>query len=502
MLIGLILNILLVPLAVDASCTLDLKDSAKLSHISVETCTNIGTFSVGTYHDNKWQELTYRYPKPWKGTYLTLKINDRLYSNSIYSINAIQLDDYVKEKPHKVGSDAISTKWALPDGIDVEQIIKLADGGAIIQIKIINNNKGNVNVGARLSLDIMVDGNDGAPINIPEKGVITRETSYSGSEIDFDYLIAQDRQINPELTRRIFLNYGPERPSRVTLANWKKGRSPAAWEYDVDPSRSTELDSAVILYYGPRTLSPGQVMELGVYYGKRIVPTCSDGVKNQGETDVDCGGPCAPCVDGKSCLLDSDCLSGYCHDNICEVRPTPPPISFTQIFFIIAVIVILLILLVYLRKPRAVKPPKAPPVPPKAPPVPPVEKPPVPPKAPPVPPVEKPPVPPKRVVPATGEIVVNKTREGDRIRISVNNSSDEDIKDCILVDGVTRSADIHFVIGRNVNRKRDHLIWSIGDLKAGDKTVLEYTTSSKRRSRLEKFSFLSKRPVMARITES
>ena len=108
----------------------------------------------------------------------------------------------------------------------------------------------------------------------------------------------------------------------------------------------------------------------------------------------------------------------------------------------------------------------------------------------------------KEVVPTIGEIVVNKTREGNKIRIRVNNSSDEDIKDCILVDGITRSADIQFVIGRNVNRKRDHLIWSIGDLKSGDKTVLEYTTSSKRRSRLEKFSFLSKRPVMARITES
>jgi len=483
MLIGLILNILVISIAVDASCMVDLKDSAKLSHVSVETCTNVGTFSVGTYHDNKWQELTYRYPKPWKGTYLTLKVNDRLYSNSIYSINAIQLDDYVKEKPHKVGLDVISTKWALSEGIDVEQIIKLADGGAIVQVKITNNNRDNVNVGARLSLDIMVDGTDGAPINVPGKGVITKEASYSGSEIDFDYLIAQDRQINPELTRRILLDYGPERPSRVTLANWKKGRSPTAWEYDVDPSRSTELDSAVILYYGPKTLSPGQVMELGVYYGKRIVPTCSDGVKNQDETDVDCGGSiCPKCADGKSCLLDSDCLSGYCCDNICEVRPVPP-ISLTQILIILVVIVILIVFFVYLRKPRVVKPPKAPPAPPKAPPAPP--------KA-----------PPKKVVPVIGEIVVNKTREGNKIRITVNNSSDEDIKDSILVDGVTRSADIKFVIGKNVNRKRSRLIWDIGNLNAGKKTVLEYTTSSDRRSRLEKFSFLSKRPVMARVTES
>ena len=30
-------------------------------------------------------------------------------------------------------------------------------------------------------------------------------------------------------------------------------------------------------------------------------PTCSDGIQNQGETGVDCGGPCAPCVDPATC---------------------------------------------------------------------------------------------------------------------------------------------------------------------------------------------------------
>jgi hypothetical protein len=42
-------------------------------------------------------------------------------------------------------------------------------------------------------------------------------------------------------------------------------------------------------------------------------PTCSDGVKNQGETDVDCGGAtCAPCASGKKCAQGSDCVMGVC----------------------------------------------------------------------------------------------------------------------------------------------------------------------------------------------
>ena len=39
--------------------------------------------------------------------------------------------------------------------------------------------------------------------------------------------------------------------------------------------------------------------------------TCSDGIENGSETDLDCGGAaCPPCVDGLECLVGSDCASG------------------------------------------------------------------------------------------------------------------------------------------------------------------------------------------------
>jgi hypothetical protein len=38
-------------------------------------------------------------------------------------------------------------------------------------------------------------------------------------------------------------------------------------------------------------------------------PTCSDGILNQGEDLIDCGGPCPPC----NCLVNGDCDDGlYC----------------------------------------------------------------------------------------------------------------------------------------------------------------------------------------------
>jgi hypothetical protein len=49
-----------------------------------------------------------------------------------------------------------------------------------------------------------------------------------------------------------------------------------------------------------------------------ITPSCTDGVHNGSETDVDCGGPtCNGCTEGKTCGGDSDCLSQHCPDGTC-----------------------------------------------------------------------------------------------------------------------------------------------------------------------------------------
>ena len=50
-------------------------------------------------------------------------------------------------------------------------------------------------------------------------------------------------------------------------------------------------------------------------------PSCSDGIKNQDETDIDCGGVCLGCIDGKNCVQDSDCQSKYCKGGLCLSCP-------------------------------------------------------------------------------------------------------------------------------------------------------------------------------------
>ena len=46
--------------------------------------------------------------------------------------------------------------------------------------------------------------------------------------------------------------------------------------------------------------------------------TCSDGVLNQNETDIDCGGPCGPCADNNNCLQSSDCKDKVCKGGTCN----------------------------------------------------------------------------------------------------------------------------------------------------------------------------------------
>lgn len=52
--------------------------------------------------------------------------------------------------------------------------------------------------------------------------------------------------------------------------------------------------------------------------GCTVEPTCTDQIRNQDETDVDCGGPCKQCGDGKRCTLDTDCSNNYCFQGICR----------------------------------------------------------------------------------------------------------------------------------------------------------------------------------------
>lgn len=54
--------------------------------------------------------------------------------------------------------------------------------------------------------------------------------------------------------------------------------------------------------------------------GTPVIPvTCNDGVRNGGETDVDCGASCAaPCAVSKGCETGADCIEKVCASGLCQ----------------------------------------------------------------------------------------------------------------------------------------------------------------------------------------
>ncbi|MBN2458742.1 hypothetical protein JXB28_00510 [Candidatus Woesearchaeota archaeon] len=50
---------------------------------------------------------------------------------------------------------------------------------------------------------------------------------------------------------------------------------------------------------------------------------CTNGIKDVGETDIDCGGSkCPKCEEFKACNVNADCAGGWCRDNMKCVTPT------------------------------------------------------------------------------------------------------------------------------------------------------------------------------------
>jgi hypothetical protein len=64
---------------------------------------------------------------------------------------------------------------------------------------------------------------------------------------------------------------------------------------------------------------PALLADLALVVDTAPAPSCSDGIKNGGESDVDCGGPCPPCESGLGCGGGGDCASGICDSSTCRL---------------------------------------------------------------------------------------------------------------------------------------------------------------------------------------
>ena len=109
------------------------------------------------------------------------------------------------------------------------------------------------------------------------------------------------------------------------ILTWRKnGSSADSGEYLFELGSGPELsflDTDALTdtrWYVVELSSNGSSITSGSEPGALSPADCSDGVINGSETDVDCGGDCAPCLLGSSCDAAEDCRTGGCFSGVCR----------------------------------------------------------------------------------------------------------------------------------------------------------------------------------------
>lgn len=120
-------------------------------------------------------------------------------------------------------------------------------------------------IGIRIMFDTMLGSNDQAPFRIPNIGDVTTETDLSGDDVP-EFWQAFDSMTAPSVIAQGTLNVDKDStPDRVRFTNWSTASS-NRWDY-VRNTGSSNGDSAVCLYWNPRTVETNQVLSCKTYYG-------------------------------------------------------------------------------------------------------------------------------------------------------------------------------------------------------------------------------------------
>ncbi|PKN59528.1 MAG: hypothetical protein CVU56_00445 [Deltaproteobacteria bacterium HGW-Deltaproteobacteria-14] len=98
--------------------------------------------------------------------------------------------------------------------------------------------------------------------------------------------------------------------------------TPAASAGTVGPLSPASGTALTFTFTAPLT---AQTVTLSSGFGTvdvAVTATCGDGLQNGAETDVDCGGGCPTCANGRSCAVRTDCASAYCGAGTCAWAPS------------------------------------------------------------------------------------------------------------------------------------------------------------------------------------
>lgn len=221
-------------------------------------------------------------------TFTTFRIDgkDYIYGNS-YS--GIVMDGGLVTAP-KVEEMKNTSSWRIGD-ILVTQKLELTDnmrssdvGNVKISYLVTNNGTKSSTVGTRILMDMMLGENDGCSVSLNGNTDISYETKVSGDDIPV-YWRCTDSADNPKVVSYGFLKgWGNTEPDSMIIAHWSS-LSSTKWDYSIDPKRNIgsslndykSADSAAALYWEPKALEPGEIMQFETYYGLGSISDSTSG---------------------------------------------------------------------------------------------------------------------------------------------------------------------------------------------------------------------------------
>lgn len=120
-------------------------------------------------------------------------------------------------------------------------------------------------VGVRIMFDTMLGGNDASPFRIPNVGDTSSETDLTGDDVP-EFWQSFDSLTKPSvIAQGTIKNSSSASPDRVRFTNWHLAHN-NYWDYS-RTAGSANGDSAVCIYWNPRSLSSGDNYNCKTYYG-------------------------------------------------------------------------------------------------------------------------------------------------------------------------------------------------------------------------------------------
>lgn len=209
--------------------------------------------------------LSYNWPSPPGTSFTTVQVDG---TNLVYGT-----DGTVISPPTDTGQTNQSS-WQVTPGVKVSQTLSIVNGPstgnpdtALITYDITNTDTVSHQVGLRVMIDTMLNGNDGAPFYIPGVGPVTNEMDFTGSAVpqywQAFYSLTSSTQYSAQGT---LVGNGATPPDRFVIAAWPSIDN-TLFDYTVNPAQSVTSDSAVAIYWNSRTLAPGATASFSTLYG-------------------------------------------------------------------------------------------------------------------------------------------------------------------------------------------------------------------------------------------